>query len=141
MLTIAGAGMAGLAAAARARELGLDVRLLEKGDRIGGSMLLSSCVIWRFRSLEDFREECPGGDPALQEQVVEQLDDALDWLRSLGAPVVWEETGNPRTVGLRFDPSGLAHALIRAADVEPAFLSDELPDGALLLATGGFQGS
>ncbi|MDX6518173.1 MAG: hypothetical protein QOF50_1019 [Gaiellaceae bacterium] len=141
MLTIAGAGMAGLAAAARARELGLDVRLLEKGDRIGGSMLLSSCVIWRFRSLEDFREECPGGDPVLQEQVVEQLDDALDWLRSLGAPVVWEETGNPRTVGLRFDPSGLAQALIRAADVEPAFRSDELPGGPLLLATGGFQGN
>ncbi|MDX6478503.1 MAG: hypothetical protein QOG29_1090 [Gaiellaceae bacterium] len=141
MLTIAGAGMAGLAAAARARELGLDVRLLEKGDRIGGSMLLSSCVIWRFRSLEDFREECPAGDPVLQEQVVEQLDDALDWLRSLGAPVVWEETGNPRTEGLRFDPSGLAQALIRAADVEPAFRSDELPDGPLLLATGGFQGN
>lgn len=133
--------MAGLAAAARARELGLDMRLLEKGDRIGGSMLLSSCVIWRFRTLEDFRQECPGGDPALQQQVVERLDDALDWLRSLGAPVVWEETGNPRTVGLRFDPSGLADALLRVAAVEPQFRSAELPDGPLLLATGGFQGS
>ena len=133
--------MAGLAAAARARELGLDVRLLEKGDRIGGSMLLSSCVIWRFRTLADFREECPGGDPALQQQVIERLDDALDWLRALGAPVVWEETGNPRTVGLRFDPSGLAEALIRAAGVEPQLRSAELPDGPLLLATGGFQGN
>ena len=106
--------MAGLAAAARARDLGLEVRVLEKGDRVGGSMLLSSCVIWRYRSLEDFREECPGGDPALQQQVIEQLDDALAWLRSLGAPVVWEETGNRRTVGLRFDPPGLAEALLRA---------------------------
>ncbi len=141
MLTIGGAGMAGLAAAARARELGLDVRLLEKGNRIGGSMLLSSCVIWRYQTLEDFREECPGGDPALQQQVIEQLDDALAWLRSLGAPVVWEETGNPRTVGLRFDPPGLAEALLRAAGVEPQLGSAELPDGPLLLATGGFQGN
>jgi succinate dehydrogenase/fumarate reductase flavoprotein subunit len=133
--------MAGLAAAARARELGLEVRLLEKGDRIGGSMLLSSCVIWRFRTLEDFREDCPGGDPALQQRVIERLDDALEWLRALGAPVVWEETGNPRTVGLRFDPGGLAEALLRAAEVEPQLRSSELPDGPLLLATGGFQGN
>lgn len=133
--------MAGLAAAARARELGLEVRLLEKGDRVGGSMLLSSCVIWRFRTLEEFREECPGGDPALQQQVIERLDDALDWLRALGAPVVWEETDNPRTVGLRFDPRGLAEALLRAAGVEPQLRSADLPDGPLLLATGGFQGN
>jgi len=141
VLTIAGAGMAGLAAAARARELGLDVQLLEKGDRIGGSMLLSSCVIWRFRSLDDFREECPGGDAVLQEQVIQRLDGALEWLRSLGAPVVWEETGNPRTVGLRFDPRGLADALAHAAGVEPTLRSAALPDGPLLLATGGFQGN
>ena len=133
--------MAGLAAAARARELGLEVRLREKGDRIGGSMLLSSCVIWRFRTLEDFRRECPGGDPALQQQVLERLDDGLDWLRALGAPVIWEETGNPRTIGLRFDPRGLADALLRAAGVEPQLRSVELPEGPLLLATGGFQGS
>ena len=67
-------------------------------------MLLSSCVIWRYRSLEDFQEECPGGDPALQRVIVEQLDEAIEWLESLGAPVVEHETGNPRTVGKRFDP-------------------------------------
>ena len=47
--------MAGLAAAARARELGAEPVVLEKGDRPGGSMLLSSGVIWRYRSLEAFR--------------------------------------------------------------------------------------
>src|SRR3989440_9610038 len=103
--------MAGLCAAARARELGVSPTVLEKGDRAGGSMSLSSCVVWRYRSLEDFRRECPGGDAALQGRVVELLDAALDWLRSLGAPVVWEETGNPRTVGLRFEPRGLVEAL------------------------------
>jgi succinate dehydrogenase/fumarate reductase flavoprotein subunit len=133
--------MAGLAAAARARELGLPVRLLEKGDRPGGSMLLSSCVIFRYRTFEDFRAECPGGDERLQARVVEELDGAIAWLESLGAPVVSHETGNPRTVGKRFDPRGLTEALVRAAGVDvelgavPA--GDEQP---LLLASGGFQG-
>lgn len=140
MLNIAGAGMAGLCAAARARELGLDTVVYEKGNRPGGSMLLSSCVVWRHRDFAAFREECPGGDADLQRQVVERLDDGLVWLRSLGAPVVFEETGNPRTVGLRFDPRGLTEALVRAAgDVR---LREAPPVDAepVLLATGGFQG-
>ena len=29
-------------------------------------MLLSSGVVWRHRTLDEFRAECPGGDPALQ---------------------------------------------------------------------------
>jgi succinate dehydrogenase/fumarate reductase flavoprotein subunit len=132
--------MAGLCAAARARELGLAPTTYEKGDRPGGSMLLSSCVVWRYRTLEDFRAECPGGDPRLQRLIVERLDDALAWLESLGAPVVWEETGNPRTIGKRFDPRGLTEVLARAAgDVR---LTTPYPESGepLLLATGGFQG-
>ncbi len=44
--------MAGLAAAARARELGAEPVVLEKGGRAGGSMLLSSGVVWRHRTLD-----------------------------------------------------------------------------------------
>ena len=135
--------MAGLAAAARLRELGVTSTLLEKGTRPGGSMLLSSCVIWRYRRWDDFRNECPTGDPALQRIVWEQLDDASAWLESLGAPVVWHETGNPRTVGKRFDPSGLTDALVRAAGggsctCVPMHTVDV--DTCTILATGGFQG-
>ena len=54
--------MAGLSAAARVRELGATPIVYEKGTRPGGSMLLSSCVIWRFRDWDDFRMECPAGD-------------------------------------------------------------------------------
>src|SRR5437764_5712711 len=107
--------MAGLCAAARARELGLQPRVWEKGGRPGGSMLLSSGVVWRHRTLDEFRRECPGGDEGLQRQIVERLDDALDWLESLGAPVVARETLNPRTVGRRFDPRGLTRALVERA--------------------------
>jgi succinate dehydrogenase/fumarate reductase flavoprotein subunit len=137
---IAGAGMAGLCAAARARELGLDPVVFEKGDRPGGSMLLSSCVVWRYRTLEDFRTECPGGDPRLQQLIIERFDQSLAWLELLGAPVVWEETGNPRTIGKRFDPKGLTDVLTRAAGevrLETPFPETNEP---LVLATGGFQG-
>jgi len=141
-LIVAGAGMAGLVAAVRARELGGSPVVYEKGDRPGGSMLLSSCVVWRYRTFEDFRTECPGGDPALQQLVFEGLDDGIAWLESLGAPVTEHETGNPRTVGKRFDPRGLTEALVRAAG--EIRLGEALPvevDESLVLATGGFQGS
>jgi fumarate reductase flavoprotein subunit len=134
--------MAGLAAAARARELGADVVVHEKGDRPGGSMLLSSGVVWRYRDWESFRAECPGGDPALQRAVSEGLDDALAWLESLGAPVVSRETGNPRTIGVRFDPRGLTEALShRVGELRLDDPLVELPAGVpAILATGGFQG-
>jgi len=129
--------MAGLSAAARARELGAAPVVFEKGTRPGGSMLLSSCVIWRFRDWGDFRVECPTGDEPLQRVVWEQLDDGIAWLESLGAPVVVHETGNPRTVGKRFDPRGLTDTLVRAAG---EVRLGETADDVTILATGGFQG-
>lgn len=141
-LLVAGAGLAGLAAAARARELGAGVVVVEKGDRPGGSAVLSSCVIWRHRDLAAFRAECPGGDAALQQRVIDELDEALDWLESLGAPVLERETGNPRTVGRRFEPAGLIGALAgRAGEVRLGTPLAALPAGLpTILATGGFQG-
>jgi fumarate reductase flavoprotein subunit len=136
--------MAGLSAAARARELGAEPLVLEKGDRAGGSMLLSSGVIWRHRTFESFRAECPGGDPALQQLIVEQLDEAIEWLESLGAPVLEHETGNPRTMGKRFDTRGLTTALVRKAG--QGSIGHALgpgpgtwPELPLVLATGGFH--
>jgi fumarate reductase flavoprotein subunit len=142
-LIVAGAGMAGLAAAARARELGADVVVYEKGDRPGGSMYLSSGVLWRYRDWERFREECAGGDPELQRIVWERLDDDLAWLEALGAPVTERDTGNPLTSGVRFDPRRTTETLARRAGrirlLQPL---TELPEEApLILATGGFQGS
>jgi len=129
--------MAGLVAAARLRELGRVVAVREKGTRVGGSMLLSSCVPWRHRVFADFRAECPGGDERLQRLVWERFDDALEWLVARGAPVVWEETGNPRTVGKRFDPRGLVEALRGDVDLQAEWAGD----GPLILCTGGFAAS
>ena len=141
-LVVAGAGMGGLVAAARATELGARVLVLEKGDRPGGSALLSSGVIWRYRDLASFRTECPRGDAALQGRIVDRLDADLVWLESLGAPVVERTTGNPNTVGARFDSRGMIEAVARRApELRLVSAVTELPRGVpVILATGGFQG-
>lgn len=103
-------------------------------------MLLSSCVIWRHRDFADFRAECPGGDEELQRVIFERLDEGLDWLESLGAPVTEPDTGNPRTVGRRFDPRGLTDALLRATSGarHQTGWRGTWPEGPLVVATGGF---
>jgi len=136
--------MAGLCAAARGRELGASPAVLEKGTRAVGSMLLSSGVIWRYRSFEEFRAQCPDGDERLQRLIFDGLDEGLAWLESLGAPVLTRETENPLTTGVRFDPEGLTNALLRAAgDVrfeQPVTVTVTVTGGPLVLASGGFQG-
>jgi fumarate reductase flavoprotein subunit len=139
-LAVAGAGMAGLVAAAEARRLGATPVVFEKLDGPGGSMRLSSGVIWRHRDFDRFRAECPGGDPELQRLLFERLDSDLAWLESLGAPVTGRSTGNPLTTGWRFDPGGLTAALTPASlDLRFGEEMGEPPDGVpVVLATGGF---
>ncbi|MEY7851088.1 FAD-dependent oxidoreductase [Natrarchaeobius sp. A-rgal3] len=86
-IVIVGAGMAGLVAGVRATELGVDVCVLEKGTRPGGSMYLSAGLIWSYETIDDARENVPRGDPDLQRTVVEGLDPAFEWLESLGVTV------------------------------------------------------
>jgi succinate dehydrogenase/fumarate reductase flavoprotein subunit len=140
-LVVAGAGMAGLVAAAQARADGADVVVHEKLDRAGGSMRLSSGFVWRHRTLDDFRRECPGGDPELQALVCERLDEDLEWLESLGAAVTERGTGRETTTGVRFEPASLTDSLV-AAGGEPRLgepLGEPPGDAPLVLATGGFQ--
>jgi succinate dehydrogenase/fumarate reductase flavoprotein subunit len=124
--------MAGLVAAARLRELGAEPVVYEKGTRAGGSMLLSSGFVWRYRTWEVFREQCPSGDPVLQRLILERFDDALDWLEAGGVALLTRETGNPLTVGARFDPRQLVAAF--AKDIRLG----ETTDDPTILATGGF---
>ena len=142
---VAGAGMAGLVAAARLRELRCDPVVRERGTRVGGSMVLSSGFVWRHREWADFRRECPAGDARLQRLVWERLDDALDWLESLGAEALLRHTGNPLTAGRRFDPRRLVEVLLRhagtvelAGDGCAAVVDGRTP---AVLCTGGFAAS
>jgi succinate dehydrogenase/fumarate reductase flavoprotein subunit len=142
-LVVAGAGMAGLVAAAEAVARGASVVVHEKGNRPGGSMLVSSGVVWRHRELDDFLRECPGGSVELQTLVHERLDGDLAWLEGHGARVVARSTGNPRTSGIRFDTRSLTDALVRhGGDLRLGEPLRELPANApVVLATGGFAAS
>jgi succinate dehydrogenase/fumarate reductase flavoprotein subunit len=77
--------------------------------------------------------------------VVGQLDEAIAWLETLGASVLEHETGNPRTIGKRFDTRRLTETLAsRAGDVSLGHVqasdTGTWPDGTpLVLATGGFH--
>lgn len=124
--------MAGLCTAARAHELGAQPIVYEKGTRAGGSMLLSSGFVWRFRSVDIHLAECPGADESLVRTIVEQFDDALDWLESIGVELLTRETGNPLTTGARFDPKQLVQCLAR--DIRLGETTSE----PMILSTGGF---
>jgi hypothetical protein len=128
--------MAGLVCAARARQLGLRPRVIEKGNRIGGSLLISSCVIWRHIDWDGFRAGAPDGDPELQRLLWERLDDGLRWLESLGAKPVWHDTENVNTTGRRYDPRVLIELLAGDVELETPLPADA--DGPVVLATGGF---
>jgi len=143
-LAVAGAGMAGLVAAARARELGAEVTVCEKGDRAGGSMLLSSGVVWCHRDFEDFRRECPDGDVRLQRLIWERFADAVAWLeRTTRVEPLWQDTNNPLTTGRRYDCLSLTDALLARIGHDRLCFSatsdvDVHRHHPLVLATGGF---
>jgi fumarate reductase flavoprotein subunit len=106
-----GGGLAGLVTALRAIELGAQVTLLEKGDRLGGSFIYSSGYIWSYKDLQTFRREASGGDVTLQRLILERLEPGLEWLEELGVHALTRETGNPLTFGAKFDPAQTVAAL------------------------------
>src|SRR3954447_24946128 len=85
-LLVLGAGMAGLSAAAKAASEGGSVVLVEKGEAIGGSAAYAG-FIWTAPTADVMREVNPDGDPALGRRIVEDYDDAIAFVRSLGVHV------------------------------------------------------
>ena len=160
-VVVAGGGLAGLTAALRATELGARVTLLEKGDRPGGSFLLSSGYVWSYGDMATFRSEAPGGDATLQKLILDRLGPGLDWLEGVGGTLLSRETGNPLTFGAGFDPESTVVALVgrlRASGGEiltntalealtgdagritgvRTTENDEFAADAVILASGGF---
>ena len=86
-LLVAGGGIAGMAAAARAIELGLQVVVAEKGDEVGGSAALSAGIVWTAPDVETARRVAPEGDPALLRALIEGFDAAIERVRDAGVAV------------------------------------------------------
>ena len=103
-VVVAGGGLAGLAAALRATELGARITLLEKGESPGGSFLYSSGYIWSYKDMPTYSREAPRGNATLQRLILERLGQGLGWLEESGGALFSRETGNPLTFGARFDP-------------------------------------
>jgi succinate dehydrogenase/fumarate reductase flavoprotein subunit len=166
-LLVIGGGIAGAAAAARAAEAGADVVVIEKDSRLGGSGALSAGILWTAPDRETLARVCPRGDAELGGVLVDSYDDAVAGVRALGVEVSerWEGqmgfgvahridiAGWLEAVRERIEASGriaFRHAagelLTAAGEVRGARVSgpggdEEIAAGAVLLATGGFQGN
>ena len=166
-LLVVGGGMAGLAAAARAADDGAEVAVCEKAPALGGSAALSAGIIWTAPDLTTLREVVPGGDRSLGAALVSGFEPAIDWIRSTGVPVSerWEGQfgfGSAVRVDIRalFEAwcrriERRGHILLRTAArrllvdgagrvsgarVASPSGAGEIRAGAVVLATGGFQG-
>ncbi|MDA9504428.1 hypothetical protein XI09_06620 [Bradyrhizobium sp. CCBAU 11386] len=159
--------MAGLCAAVTAIEKGADVLVLEKGNRVGGSMLLSHGLIWTFSDKRQLKHEIPDGNEALQELVVDHLPAGHAWLEELGIALEPETSFEWYGQGRAADPRSMTSTLMQQLDekggrlrvrtgMQRLLLCDDQVAGVVafddegplvveaksaVLATGGFQGS
>ncbi len=166
-VVIVGAGMAGLCASLAALEQEARVITLEKGARPGGSMRLSGGVIWTFSSKALLHEEIPDGNHALQDLVVGNLNDGLTWLERLGVPFVSERElmwfgkgrvtnppdltailtdrmralGGDLMLGTPMDTIQYDDGAVRGVRASGPGGTIDIEAGAVVLATGGFQGN
>jgi len=164
-VVIAGSGIAGLVAAVALVDAGASVLLIEKEARLGGSTRISGGTVWTAASMASMRGLVPGGDRRRQAQLVEGIEDGLDWLAANGVEVAERRRTDDRVIA-QVDPIVLVDRLaarvvaagstVAAAtrlvgvdtDVAGAVTGVALdvegerrtvPTGAVILATGGFQ--
>jgi succinate dehydrogenase/fumarate reductase flavoprotein subunit len=166
-VVVVGAGMAGLCASLAALEEHASVITVEKGSRSGGSMRLAGGLIWTFSSKSDLRDMIPDGNMALQDLVVDSLAAGHAWLESHGVNLDAEEDARSFGRGRQANAADLNWALesrLRTlggtleleTPMETLLYEDgavcgvrvtspdgtaEIEAGAVILATGGFQGN
>ncbi len=161
-----GGGLAGLTAALSAAENGAQVTLLEKGDDLGGSFVLSGGLVWTWRDPDVMRAEVPLADHRLTDLLIEHLEEDFDWLEQWGVKPV--QRFPEHLIGIGVDPGptvatlarlleeaggrielgvGIAGLGLDGDDVRVTVadrrrgVCEERTCGAVVLATGGFQGS
>ncbi len=167
-VVVCGGGLAGLSAAVTALQAGAKVTLIEKAPELGGTTSVSGGLIWTFADYEEARARVPDGDPALQWLVFDSIDESRAWLQTLGVRLgPLEEHVLEHGRGKSVEPAQMIDALatrfsalggetLLETALESLILSGgvvrgvrtlrdgrvaELPGGAVILATGGFQGN
>ena len=164
---ICGSGLSGLAAALSATELGARVVLIEKAPTLGGTSAISGGMVWTWQTLEALQEAVPDGNPILQRVVFEAIDDGRRWLTrqgvDLGPEVVVQRHGRGQQMapieaisaladrfraagGTILDNTALDELVVDRSGIVGVYASRghetvELFAGAVVLATGGFQGN
>ncbi|MFB8370981.1 FAD-dependent oxidoreductase [Pseudarthrobacter sp. NPDC055928] len=168
-VVVIGGGLAGLRAASVAAEEGASVTLLENQDRLGGSSELSAGMYWTAPDLASYRRRIPHGDVRLAKRMIADYEPGLAAIRATGVHVDAGATNGVMGFGrgYSFDiktylkvleerlraSRGEAHTGIRIQSVTWSGtrrfrISTDSADGhreintdAIVLATGGFQGS
>lgn len=164
-LLVLGGGMAGLAAAARAAELGAHVTLVEADTELGGSGRWAG-FLWTAENESVFAEINPLGDPAMRSALVQDIGRARSWLRGhdvaiggeipglrIGRGTMMDTTGFIRTSARLITARGgeimlgsRASELIRdgeavvGAEIDTPKGRQAIRASTTLIATGGFQG-
>ncbi|MBC7460600.1 MAG: FAD-binding protein [Thermoleophilia bacterium] len=112
LVLVAGAGLAGLAAAVSLHETGIDTMVVERRAHAGGASRESAGWIWRYTELDGYRSGAPSGGPALQQLVLDRFDDDVAWLEAHGVSVLEQGTGRAFTTGVRVDSQQAVDALV-----------------------------
>jgi fumarate reductase flavoprotein subunit len=88
-VVVVGAGIGGLVTGIETLEAdpSLDVTILEKGTRAGGTSVQSGGAFYCFETVEQLHERDPPGNRVLQEIVVERHREGWDWLEEHGVPL------------------------------------------------------
>ncbi len=164
-VVVVGAGLAGLVAAVTAAEAGARVLLIEKQHEVGGTLPISSGLLFH---------NDPSRDPILPAHqlgstplVSGRFEDAASWLREHGVRLAAAKTKHG--AGYRIDPDPVSGGLVPLLDrftaaggrlvtgvavrelevmgsgavtgVHVRGLERSIPARRVVLATGGFQGS
>ncbi|WP_263854819.1 FAD-dependent oxidoreductase [Arthrobacter sp. M4] len=169
-VVVVGSGVSGSSAAMTAARHGAKVALLEKLDSFGGSAALSAGMFWTAPTVEAYRTRIPMGNPELGARLVGDYQAALAELRASGVRVADEPKEAIMTFGIGYstDIHGIlawcrerilaAGGQVRANSPVVELLHDgrkvtgviaredkdrlvRYEAGAVILATGGFQGA
>lgn len=136
---VAGAGMAGLVAAAQLVRADRQVVVLEKAAEPGGSLAISNGIVWTYLPYESLRERAPKGDPALHRVLAERFENDLAWLGELGVDLE-PPTFDVPAAGKEIDPPAVVEHVVDLIEAGGGEVRTNAPLDSLVLEDGAVTG-